>query len=67
MKIEWPLYECISAKALVELAYYQWGTYGTKLDGIQGDQDYTEEFFVESLAEIDRLMRQAPQHQKRVV
>ena len=66
MKIEWPIWECISVKALVELAQYQWLNYGTKLDVIAGAQDYTEQFFIESLAEIDRLMRRPPKHQKRV-
>ncbi len=67
MRIEWPLHECISAKALVELAQYQWLNYGTRLDIFSGDADYTEQSFVESLSEIDHLMRQAPKHQKRVV
>jgi len=63
----WPLWECISAKALVELAQYQWRNYGTKLDITKGAQDYTGQFFIESLEEIDRLMRQPPKHQKRAV
>ena len=60
MKETWPLWECISSKALVELAQYQWLNFGTKLDIIAGAPDYSEQFFVESLTEIDRLMRQAP-------
>lgn len=67
MKIEWPLWECIPIKSLVELAQYQWLNYGTKLDVIPGPQDYTEQFFVEKLSEIDHLMRRPPRHQRRVV
>ena len=66
MRETWPLWECLSARSLVELAQYQWRNYGTKLDVIAGAQDYTEQFFVESLAEIDQLMRQAPKSPKRV-
>ena len=61
-----PIGECISTKALVELAQYQWLNYQTKLDILSGDQDYTEQFFIESLAEIDRLMRQKPHYPKGV-
>lgn len=70
MKIEWPIWECISLNSLVEMAQYQWLNYGTKLDIFPRVQDYTEQFFVESLVEIDRLMRQPPSRsrpQKRVI
>lgn len=60
MRATWPLWECISDKALVELAQYQWLHYGTKLDIMPRALEYSKQFFIESLAEIDRLMRQAP-------
>ena len=60
MRIKWPLYECISAKALVKLAQYQWLNYQTRLDIFLSDIEYSEQFFIESLAEIDRIMRQPP-------
>lgn len=60
----WPLWECISARSLVELAQYQWLEYGAKLDIFPGSGDYTEQFFIESLVEIDKLMRQTRRHFK---
>ena len=60
MRQTWPLWECISPRALVQLAQYQWEKYGTKLDIIPGAQEYNEQFFVEKLDEIDKLMRQPP-------
>ncbi len=67
MKIEWPLYECILAKSLVDLDLYQQLVYGERLDIFSGSGDYTEQTFIESLEEIDHLIRQAPRHQKRAV
>lgn len=54
------LWTCLSTRTLVELTQYQWRHYGTKLDIILGDQEYSEQFFVEALEEIDRIMRQPP-------
>lgn len=66
MRIEWPILECISDKALVKLALYQWDKYHSKLDWIVAAQDNPDQVFIESLEEIDRLMRQAPKHQREV-
>lgn len=57
----WPLWECLSPGALVLLIQFQWDNYGEKLDLLFWRDAYRE---VESLEEIDRLMRQKPHYPK---
>ena len=55
-------------EALVFLANYQWNAYATKLDIFLVPQDDTEVYIrpsYPSLSEIDKTMRQPPQHQER--
>ena len=58
----WPLWLCIPRESLARLILYQWKRYKTKLD-IMIDP-YSE---IESLAEIDRIIRWPPDNPKRVV
>ncbi len=48
----WPLWQCLSGEVLVLLIQYQWRHYGLKLELLS---DAFRE--VESIEEIDRLMR----------
>ena len=65
----WGFFECISDEAQVALMNYQWENYGTKIDkpvfhwkpGVSRQVKYP------TLEEIDRTIRQKPEHQKRVV
>ena len=57
----WPLWQCIPVKALADLIQLQWKTYGTKLDLLA--HIYRD---VESLEEIDQLMRQLPRYRGKV-
>ena len=57
-----PIYECITPEALVKLQEYQYNTYGTQLkEPKQKPVNYNINVISESLEEIDRLMRQAPE------
>ena len=53
----WPLWQCLPDKAVVDLILYQWKHYGLKLDLLT--DIYRD---LESLEEIDRLMRQRPRY-----
>jgi len=57
----WPLWRCLSATSLAMLIQYQWKHYGTKLDLLV--DRYKE---LESLPEIDRLMRERPRYRGKV-
>lgn len=57
----WPLWECLQLESLVKLIQYQWDNYGLKLELLI--DIYRE---MESLEEIDRLMRQKPHYPKGV-
>lgn len=57
----WPLWQCISRESLAKLIIYQWDHYGLKLDLLT--DMYRD---VESLDEIDRLMRQRPRYRGKV-
>ena len=55
----WPLWDCISPESLVALIKFQWENYGLKLTLL------TDAFReLESLKEIDRIMRQRPHYPK---
>ena len=57
-KETWPLGLIISREALAKLMQLQWKTYGTKLD-LLTDDPFKD---IESLSEIDRLMRKPPEY-----
>jgi len=57
----WPLWQCLKAESLAMLIQYQWKHYGTKLDLLV--DRYKE---LESLPEIDRLMRERPRYRGKV-
>ena len=57
----WPLWECIETESLAKLRQLQEDTYGTRLDLLA--DIYRD---VESLEEIDRLMRQRPRYTGKV-
>jgi len=53
IKFQYPLWQCISREALAKLILVQWKLYDTKLE-LLTRADFSG---VESLKEIDRLMR----------
>jgi len=55
VEVSWPLWTCISDTALVNLVLYQWYKYGLKLELLT---DMYQD--IESLDEIDRIMRKPP-------
>ena len=59
--VTWPVWQCLSAEALVKLIQYQWEVHGLKLELLS---DAFRE--VEDVEEIDRLMRQKPHYPKGV-
>lgn len=59
--LEAPVWECIPAETLVKLILYQWECYGTRLEFLLG----TPFGDIESLEEIDRLMRQKPHYHRK--
>lgn len=52
-----PIHQCVRREHLARLALYQWKIYGTVLECLKGTDVYDD---IESLEEIDRLMRQRP-------
>jgi len=50
----YPLWECLSAKALVLLVEYQWRTYGLRLDLMCRFPE------IEKLPELEHIMKQRP-------
>jgi len=58
----WPLWQCLSVKALADLIQLQWKLYNLKLDLLI--DGYKE---VEDVDEIDRLMRQKPRYVRRML
>jgi len=60
IKFQYPLWQCISREALAKLILVQWKLYGTKLKCLEKDPEYN----IESLEEIDRLMRQRPKSRR---
>ena len=61
-KNTWPLWMCLSPASLEKLKRFQKDTFGKKLN-LQTDP-YRD---IESLKEIDRLMRKPPEHPKQVI
>lgn len=57
----WPLWQCLKANQLAMLIQLQWNLYGLKLDLLS---DLYKD--VESLEEIDRLMRKPPRYRGKV-
>jgi len=55
-----PIWECLKPEQLAKLILVQWKLYGTKLKCLEKDPEYT----IESLEEIDRLMRQRPKSRR---
>jgi len=53
----WPLWMCLKPEQLALLIMYQWKHYGLKLDLMI--DIYTD---IESLEEIDQLMREPPEY-----
>lgn len=64
----WPLWQCLEPQVLAKLVAFQWKHYRTKLDLLTGPRANIHiDTQIESLEEIDRLMRTPPEHPKRVV
>ena len=62
------VWEIINAEVLVDLANLQWDVYGTKLDFLTAkDQPVTIQASCPSLLQIDKTMRETPEHQQRGV
>ncbi len=58
---KWPAGECMKPESLALLALYQWETYGYNLEIIARSKDDIQvETQLESVEEIDKIMRQAP-------
>jgi len=55
-----PIWECLKPEQLAKLILVQWKLYGTKLKCLERDPEYN----IESLEEIDRLMRQRPRSRR---
>lgn len=55
----YPIWQRLTSEELIHLACYQWATYGTKLDILNEPKD-TSQYHIESLEEIDKILRQAP-------
>lgn len=61
----WPVVECIPPETLVKLILYQWKHYGTRLkvlDRMLGKKESGE--LIESLEEIDQMMRQPTKYRR---
>ena len=56
----WPLWQCLKPEDLVKLIQLQWELYGTKLELLEK----TPLSEIESLEEIEQLMRQKPHYPK---
>ena len=68
MEMKWPLFWCISQEARVALMKYQWEHFGLRLN--IPPEPFTPVSFstqLESLEEIDRMMRQKPHRPRRGV
>jgi len=67
MGIEWPIWWCLEPEAQAVLMQYEWEKYGYHLT-IPPMQDHSHiNTKLESSRELERLMRQPPRHQMRVV
>ena len=65
----WPLWQCLSSKALVFLADYQWKTFGTKLDIVihaHEEKNVNIQVSYPSLDQIDKTMREPPKRVRRI-
>lgn len=62
----WPLFWCLSAKARTELEHHYEAKYGHPLEMPSLPSNIRIDAAVESVEEIDRLMRQKPHHPRRV-
>ena len=67
MKIEWPLFWCLSVSDQAKLIQWQFDTYGFRLQ-IPPMPDFAHiDTEIESPEEIARIIKRPPRHQKRVV
>ncbi len=69
MQGRWPLFWCLEPKAQAVLMIFQLETYGMKLEIPTPPQTSKGAWLnvqIENSEEIDKLMRQAPKHQRQV-
>jgi len=56
----WPLWACLPNRIVTKLLLYQKDNYGEWLDLVTGSGTTQDNSHIESLEEIDRLIRQKP-------